>query len=365
MKRRYPALGEELGDDLVSEQLLSPFVLKLPPRRRDEIVAVVKAVHQLREVLRSRPDQSADPGYPSTMMSLDFHLDAAGALKLIEINTNASFLILGWEMYQARRLPFPVADFSPGQWRDDLRRIAGNTLSPFVVVADQKPREQRLYAEFLVAREWLRSFGWKAEIRDIEDALTEPLPDLIYNRSTDFYLEDPALRSLREGFLKGRPRLSPNPFEYGLLADKERLIEWSRPGALAALGLDAESTAILEKIIPACETLRRENADDIWSRRKHLFFKPKREFGSKKAFRGASVSRKVFDGLLDGDMLAQEFVPAPEAGFETPEGPQTFKYDLRCHFFGDRLEGIVARLYQGQVTNLKTKYGGFTPVVFE
>ena len=83
------------------------------------------------------------------------------------------------------------------------------------------------------------------------------------------------------------------------------------------------------------------------------------------AFKGHSMSRKIFEELMKADALAQDYIAAPERVFETPEGPQTFKFDLRCHAYHDRLEGVVARLYQGQTTNLKTKYGGFAPVVFE
>jgi hypothetical protein len=40
------------------------------------------------------------------------------------------------------------------------------------------------------------------------------------------------------------------------------------------------------------------------------------------------------------------------------------KYDLRCYAYQGKLQIVIARLYQGQTTNLKTTGGGFTIVKF-
>lgn len=357
LSKHYPDLREEVLTPLISENLLCPFTIKLPHRVFNDLKVAVQSVHSLRtQLLKARGDSF--PDHLSTMMSLDFHLDGEQKPKLIEVNTNASFLILGWEMYRFRGLPFPTS-FSPSGWKQNLlndfsdwKKAGGKSSSeiPSVAIVDESPPEQRLYAEFLVAREWLKSTGFKAEIRDVHAALEAPKPDLIYNRSTDFSLEH--LPDLRTAYLKREVCLTPNPSEYSLLADKERMVEWNQIHAL-------------KEILPACEGMNFENKDDLWARRRSLFFKPKREFGSKKAYRGSSISRKHFDEVLGEDMIAQELVPPSEITFETPKGPQVFKYDLRCHFHGDQLQGVVARVYQGQVTNLRTEFGGFAPVVFE
>lgn len=382
LKNSYPSLSSFLDGrpELVSENLLSPFQVALPKALRSKIEEAVRSVHELRrrlsppELSRSHRDV-VNPGNYSTMMSLDFHVDESDELKLIEINTNAAFLIIGWEMYRFRRLENPVKSFSPDRWKADLEeemklnRIRFGKAAPSgalrIAISDEDPEQQRLFVEFLVAREWIRSWGWQAEIRDFKNVTADPRPDLVYNRSTDFYLAQPQSRAAKEAFLSGDICFSPNPFEYSLLADKERMIEWSRPGFLEALELPEESLKALRSILPNCVDLSAETAEELWARRKHLFFKPKREFGSKKAFRGASISRKVFDEMTGEDMLAQDFIPPKEIEFRSPEGPLKLKYDLRCHFYQDRLEGVIARLYQGQVTNLKTPYGGFAPVVFE
>lgn len=369
-------------EEKVSDQLLSPFVIRLPKKTLSEIRDVVRSFEELRSSMAAaesaRAELSArgliDPGNHSIMMSYDFHLDANGALKLIEVNTNASFLILGTELYACRGLENPASFARENLKLDILEELADQSTArgraaitdPFVAIIDEKPEEQRLFLEFVVGHEWMKSYGWRSEIRDLTEALKGPRPDFIYNRATDFYLERPASAALREAFLRREICLSPNPHEYLLLADKQRLIEWARPGALESFaGLSATSRATIQTVLPAALDLQTAAAEELWARRKHLFFKPKREFGSKRAFKGASISRKLFDEMMHDDPIAQEYVPAPEMTFATPDGEQSFKFDLRCHAYKDRLEGVIGRLYQGQVTNLKTPYGGFAPVVFE
>jgi hypothetical protein len=267
--------------------------------------------------------------------------------------------------------------FGPERLREDVleelrgyRRAFANAFDPdrgdppHVVITDEAPASQRMYLEFLVAREWFRSFGWSCEIRDLAAALQGRKADFVYNRCTDFYLEQGG-RYLKEAINSGAACVAPNPYEYLHLADKERLIEWTTPGHLEEIGLLGGVLDSVRRALPTSLDFASTSADDLWARRKTLFFKPKREFGSKKAFKGASISRKTFDEISGPETMAQEYVAAPEVAVATPHGSQTFKYDLRCYSHGGRLEGVVARLYQGQVTNLRTPFGGFSPVLFE
>jgi hypothetical protein len=310
-----------------------------------------------------------DPGNKSIMMSYDFHVDETGHLKLIEVNTNASFLALGYEMYKTHRLPLPVLDFSFAEVKRDIEiemllsgTPAGHALK--TVITDENPSAQRLYVEFLVYRELFKSWGWQCEIQDYRELFKTLKPDFIYNRHTDFFLSEPASALLREKFLAKEICLSPNPFEYLLLADKNRMVEWSKPGFFEALGVDSNTSEFLRSCVPQSLDVHSGNLEEIWANRKKYFFKPKNAFGSKQSYRGGTVSRKAFEALPHDETLAQEYVPAPEREFLTPEGPQNFKYDLRCYAYQGRLQLIVARLYQGQVTNLRTPHGGFACVSF-
>ena len=237
----------ELGN-LVAEYLISPYEIELSSHTLKQAQDFVEATFALREIpayqqkVLQRQAQlfphhaiHHDPGNKAMAMSYDFHIDIDGILKLIEINTNASFLALGTEMYEFRQKKLPVAEFSAKEiQRDILSEMSlhqkKNPKHKFdvkklkVAIVDEHPLQQRLYAEFLLYQEWFKSWGWRAEIKD----RAEPFQaDFIYNRSTDFYLEEPSSQQLKTFFEKNSAVLSPNPYEYMMLADKERMIEWS------------------------------------------------------------------------------------------------------------------------------------------
>lgn len=375
LRSTYKGLENESLDTLVSENLISPFAVELPAAVVTQAQRIITEIYNLRDS-QAYTDHYAkliaekglrDPGNKSIMMSYDFHLDEQQNLKLIEVNTNAAFLILGYEMYQMKGLQLPVLDFT----RDEIRRcieaemaLQGKTLhtNANVAITDEEPQGQRLYVEFLVYRELFKSFGWDARIVDYRELFKDFTPEFIYNRHTDFFLTEPTSQILREKFLSRDVCLSPNPFEYLMLADKQRLIDWKSEGFLESQGVSAEAMQVIHTAVPESHDLCAEKAGQIWADRKKYFFKPKNAFGSKQSYRGGSISRSAFDKIVGQDMIAQEFVPAPERIYETPEGPQSFKFDLRCYAYQGRMQMIVARLYQGQVTNLRTPYGGFAPI---
>lgn len=378
LKTSYPALQQKQLEDIVSENLISLFAVELPSSVLKQAQDVVAALFSLRESksyldhYKSLIEEKGlkDPGNKSIMMSYDFHLDENQNLKLIEVNTNAAFQILGYEMYRMKGHPLPVADFSPLEMGANIREelsLQGKSPSQNLKIAiiDEAPSEQRLYVEFLVYNELYKSFGWDSRIMDYRELFQDFHPEFIYNRYTDFFLTAPTSHALREKFLNREVCLSPNPFEYLLLADKQRMIDWMQPNFLENLGMDSEQAALIRQTVPFSYDLKSELSEQIWAERKKLFFKPKNAFGSKLSYKGSSISNKAFQDILSQDMIAQEFVPAPEMTFETPEGPQKFKFDLRCYAYRGRLQLVLARIYQGQVTNLRTPYGGFATVLFK
>lgn len=376
LRTSFPDLQSKLGDDLVSENLLSPFTVQLPWRLQQQARDIIESIFTMRETPQYQAHYQnlaqekglKDPGNKSIMMSYDFHVDADQNLKLIEVNTNASFLILGEQMYRMRQLPLS-ADFKLEDLKECILtelKLNGKILDrpPRVAIIDDQPSEQRLYVEFLAYAELFRSWGWEVKILDFKEALDGFQPDFIYNRHTDFFLEEPASQNLRAAFLQKQICFSPQPYEYLLLADKQRLIDWREEGFLEKMPITEEQRAHIRQATPLSYDLNQNNAAQIWSDRKKFFFKPKNAFGSKLSYRGGSISRKAFDEIVGKQTIAQEFITAPEIEYETPQGPQNFKYDLRCYAYQGRLQLIVARLYQGQVTNLRTPWGGFAPVLF-
>jgi hypothetical protein len=270
-------------------------------------------------------------------------------------------------MYLMKKQPLPVPDFNLDQIRDCIHeelRLFGRPLAkPSIVITDENPEQQRLYVEFLVCQELFKSWGWPTEIRDYREALKSPPPDFIYNRYTDFYFESPTSKTLREAYLNKTVCFSPHPYEYFLLADKERLTTWSS-GFLETLPGFESQAQVIQKHLLLSEPLTPQNKAAIWARRKNLFFKPSQDHGSKGSFKGASISHKAFEELSQRRAIAQELVPAPELSLPTPEGPQNFRYDLRFYAYRGRLQLVLGRLYQGQTTNLRTPGGGFASVLF-
>lgn len=374
LQKDIPALAPELMEPLISDNLLSPFVIELPSSALTQAQNFVETCFAIREnktyQTLLRPALSAaeiqDPGNKSILMSYDFHLTPSGELKLIEINTNASFLALGNWLYLAHQLPQPIKSFSLNDIAANIKEelyLNGKTVTePSFAIVDDTPKSQRLYAEFLLFDQLFKSWGWQGGIYDLSEIPKNV--DFIYNRSTDFLFTDKQSAQLKSYFLTKQSCVSPNPFEYILLADKQRMIDLSNPAFVKQLSLEAPQINILKQSLGLSFELSSSTAERAWSERKKLFFKPMRSFGAKQSFKGASMSRKVFDDLCDGHTIAQEYHPAQERQFDTPEGKQNFKFDLRFYAYQNQIQSVVARLYQGQVTNLRTPMGGFSPVKF-
>lgn len=364
----------------LSPLLFCPEVVKLPRDLRQQAEAIVRAFFALRNLEARRRDLSArepaipDPGNTSVLMSYDFHVDEAGQLRLIEINTNASMSLMTDVLHAVQGVPNP---FSPDFRREiidcflleyKLAKI-GRPLQRAAIV-DENPTAQRLFTEFRCYAELFCREGVDVTIHDPRELSFETSAgllrpdgkqiDLVYNRDTDFYLESAGSRSLREAMHARAACLTPHPHEYRLLADKERLVELGRAGVLESLALTNEQRQIISRaLIRTTAVSDFADADTLWAERKKLFFKPMRSFGGKAAYRGGSLSRRVFEEILKGQYLAQEFVPAPHIKL-IADGE--FKYDLRFFVYNDRIQEACARIYQGQMTNSQTPGGGIAVI---
>jgi hypothetical protein len=102
------------------------------------------------------------------------------------------------------------------------------------------------------------------------------------------------------------------------------------------------------------EAVSRDRADDFWARRRGLFFKPASGFGSRGAYRGDKLTKRVFDEILAGDYIAQAFVPPSERRVEVGGAPVDLKMDLRNYVYRGEVQLVTARLYRGQTTNFRT-----------
>lgn len=365
LHKKFPRLSSETLQNSVADQLLSPFQIKLKHSQVLQIEKEIKLYWKLRawgeEKLSAKYNEMglAKPSNYSACMSYDFHINAEGKPELIEINTNAAFLALGLQVYEflnqtpgmaSTQAPLPT-DFNEEALVKMFQQealLCGQELKK-LSITDDKPEEQRLFVEFLIYKEIFEKHGIACDITDSSEVEKLKSADLLYNRNTDFYLENNTeLRAL----FNSKLNFSPNPYEYFLLADKQRLLDWNEQS-------DIEKPSSL---LPVYD-LGKADKDSIWQQRKNLFIKPKNSFGSKQAYKAGSVSRKVFDEVFNKNFIAQQLsVPSEvEASFQNQD--QKYKYDLRCFAYKDELQLIVARLYQGQTTNLRTPGGGFAAVI--
>jgi len=105
------------------------------------------------------------------------------------------------------------------------------------------------------------------------------------------------------------------------------------------------------------------NAQEMWARRRQLFFKPATGYGSKAAFRGDKLTRRVWDEIVAGNFVAQALVPPSERLVDVAGEPTRLKLDIRAYAYAGRVQLLAARTYAGQTTNFRTAGGGFSPVV--
>ncbi len=393
------ALEAGTGREAFQEELLSgrphlfsnvsTFVTTDALKQMQAIVTAVERVaadgaYVTAVLAQAPPIARLDHGPRGAFMGYDFHLGPDGP-RLIEINTNAGGAFLNAVLARAQRSCCAEADalgarISPpngfeaaviGMFESEWRLQRGSAALHRIAITDERPGEQYLYPELLLAQQLLSRDHRKVDIVDsgaftYEDgrllAGGEPV-DLVYNRLTDFALEAPQHRALREAYDTGDVVLTPSPRNHALLADKRNLIFLSDPGQLARWGVDATTTATLIAGIPRTVVVTPERADDLWADRRRLFFKPAGGFGSKAAYRGDKLTRSVWADIVAGNFVAQAFAPPSERMVQIDGGPASRKMDVRLFTYAGETLLVAARLYQGQATNFRTPGGGFSPVL--
>ena len=132
---------------------------------------------------------------------------------------------------------------------------------------------------------------------------------------------------------------------------------------LEAAGLDAGERSHLLHSIPPTEIVDPAAADDLWRRRKQLFFKPVDGYGSKAAYRGDKLTRSTFDHILAHRYVAQVIAPTSTRRVVVEGVESDLRVDIRNYCQAGTTLLRSARLYRGQTTNFRTPGGGFAPVL--
>ena len=313
-------------------------------------------------------------------MGFDFHLGDAGP-QLIEINTNAGGGLLNARLQHAQQVcaahsptqfpPTTVEKEFVAMFREEWRLSRGNQPLRRIAIVDEAPANQFLLPEFLLFRQLFEAAGIAAVIADPRELSLESGRlfchgseiDLVYNRLTDFSLEQTHNAVLREAWLSDAVVLTPHPHAHAIYADKRNLVALSDVAWLEAIGVVADDLAVLRAGVPRAERVTGENADAFWADRRRWFFKPDAGYGGKAAYRGDKLTRRVFAEISAGGYIAQALVPPSERCVRVDGVTRSLKLDVRNFVYRGSVQLVSARLYQGQMTNFRTHGGGFAAVL--
>ncbi|WP_448509950.1 hypothetical protein [Immundisolibacter sp.] len=371
--------------------LFSATAVFITPAQRLAMEALVGAVesvvalpaYQAAVLARAPAIARLQPDPRGVFMGFDFHLGEAGP-QLIEINTNAGGALLNvalaraqqaccreteWVFETSGELPRLEQTFFE-MFVEEWRRQRGDAPLGRIAIVDDDPAVQYLFPEFQLFARLFARFGAEAVIADASELNWrdgnlrhgEHPVDLVYNRLTDFYLEDTAHGALRQAYEAGAVVLTPHPRAHALYADKRNLAILSDANALARLGVPATQREILLAGVPHTEPVTPERADALWACRRELFFKPASGYGSKAAYRGDKLTCRVWEDILAGDYVAQTLAPPSARLTQVDEATAELKLDVRAYVYAGHTQLLAARLYRGQTTNFRTPGGGFAPV---
>lgn len=334
LEKLYPSLNEKHKEQV--KNALCPFKVKLPKSLKLKILKVVDQFIQSKKLIASHWEDSV-------LNCLDFHY-SEDQLKIIEANTNASGYLITHLLENENTV---IENYEQSVLASFYSVFQNKTPSPLLIV-DTKPENEKMYPEFLMFKDMFLKHGVSpVEIKDTKE-LEENITfdkQYIYNRDTDFYLEK--FPNIKEAWLSKSLTLSTSPTAYENIASKDAPIlpeDETHPFS------DLEASVLKNYSI----------GEDLWAMRKKLFFKPKKSFGSKGVYAGKSLSRKKFETLKSEDYLAQELhLPG-----KVKHNDEEWKFDIRAYFSEEHTDSpsvqkIVARVYQGQVTNFSKPGGGF------
>ena len=328
----YPSLTDDLLNDVANA--LCPFAIELPKKVKEKINKTCE------EFLIFKKETATVPWSDAVLNSLDFHYSDE-KLKIIEANTNASGFLLS-NLLLANdddALLFEeslIESFTSILKHPDLKHIFIN---------DENPEKERMFTEFLMFKDFFNRFDVKSSVIKTKDVKIKDSKIYLYNRDTDFYLEKNMV--LKALWQTGQAVLSTNPASYQNIADKKYSVDSSDLLNESRFSNLKDSTLETYK-------LNETNRDDIWTRRKSFFFKPSSSFGSKGVYAGKSVSRKKFDEFEDGYLAQELHLPG-----KVTNADDEWKFDIRAYFSEGAVQKVLARVYNGQLTNFSSPGGGF------
>ncbi|MBF0192995.1 MAG: hypothetical protein HQL71_00495 [Magnetococcales bacterium] len=351
----------------------SQCIVELPKGQLKTMIKLVNALYKLHKIpayiKQTTPQLPSsaqfNPGNDSVMMGYDFHLTPEGP-RLIEVNTNAGGMMLAWQSdVKPRGVTALLNTFNMEM---KLFNNAKMAIAKRIVIIDREPQKQYLYPEMQQFAMLFRSRGIAADVVDPDQlqaddngvSLNGEKVDLIYNRVCDFYLEEDYMAGIKAAYLQNNVCLTPNPRAYGLLADKRRLLLFCNAEKLNALGVDPDLQKTILEVTPDCRLLEDFDPEIFWQERRQWVVKPVDAFGSRGVIVGKGMSRARFASLDTKTTLVQKLIPPSTTTCPWSEKPM--KTDLRLFVYQNKVLGVTARIYRGQVTSFKEPGSGYAPI---
>ena len=306
-------------------------------------------------------------------------ISAPDGPRLIEINTNAGGALLNGlhtaSLCDPERLSCICADLLPvetmqarivRQFISEFRAVRGPEAElARIAIVDERPREQFLFPEFELLVKLFEQAGIRAEILDTEDFARdgEELPDLVYLRDTDFTLATPRTRGFaRRTF---RARSSSLPRRASITCSRTSRGSRSSRRAMRSCG-----SASRPRTPSSCSrSCPRRGGSPIWvssepGRSEAGWCSSPARPTAASPCTAATRSRAASSrrSRPTPGFLAQRRVEPGEVEVETLEGRRKMKFDVRAYAYRDQVLLLGARVYQGQVTNLRSPGGGFSAI---
>jgi hypothetical protein len=364
--------------------LFSSTMFFLSPPQFKKIKILIEAIEKVigtssyqNQVLTDAPVFARAPQKAKgVFMGYDFHLEGEEA-KLIEINTNAGGALLNAKLIRAHIACCPGQIPETDSENDFIEMFKrewflekGNDKLESIAIIDERPSEQYLYPEFKLFQELLTKAGFRTFIADPTDLqmrenklwLGKERIDLVYNRNTDFYFEDAKTSVLKEAYLTKAALITPNPYHHALYANKLNLEILSSGDKLRELNIPDDQIQILLAGIPKTEKVNSKEAESFWNRRRDLFFKPAKGYGSKASYRGDKITKKVWSEILQTEYVAQKIISPSLRAIKIDDTVTDLKADIRVYVYDGKIQLLTSRLYSGQTTNFRSAGGGFAPV---
>jgi hypothetical protein len=380
----YPLIVED-RPHLFAESVV--FITEKHIQKQLNIIAAIESTIALpayqERVLTYAPDSAQFiPQAHGVFLGYDFHLSDEGP-KLIEINSNAGGALINSLIFRHQtvcydsskpELSAPKVDLESlffKMFLDEWLAEKGQQPLCSIAIVDENPLSQYMLPEFILFKKLFEEHDIHTVICDPSELVfhnqalwhSNQRIDLVYNRLTDFGLQAPVNKALLDAYLTKSVVLTPHPRAHALYADKRNLTLLTDEDFLINLGVDEKTKALLLNGIAHTISITSNDEQMLWDSRKHLFFKPAKGYGSKAAYRGDKLTRRVFSELLQNDYVAQTLVQPSEHPVKVEDKIIDLKLDLRHYVYKAKTQLISARLYQGQTTNFRTSGGGFAQVM--